>query len=112
MSQYLCKTAEIGENGMEVRVGTASNMHYIMLFRHAGVIRAWFNTCPHRGLPMNCGPGQFLLSRDNLLICAQHGARFELDTGQCVHGPCRGERLRAVEIRLEEDAVWLAAALD
>jgi len=112
MSQYLCTTAEIGENGKEVRVRTGSITHYIMLFRHAGAIRAYFNTCPHQGLPMNCAPGQFLLSRDKLLICAQHGARFELDTGRCLQGPCLGDRLRAVGIRLEKDAVWLEPALN
>ena len=107
MAQCLCKTAEIGEHGKEVCVRSGTTTRYLMLFRHAGAIRAYVNACPHQGRPLNCGPDRFLTSPEKLLVCAQHGACFELETGQCIAGPCRGARLQAVHIRLEQDAVWL-----
>ena len=62
----------------------------------AGEVRAWLNVCPHAGRRLDWAPGQFLRGKDGLLVCAVHGASFELRHGQCVGGPCRGEALREV----------------
>ena len=43
------------------------------------------------------------------VMCHAHGARFEPDTGLCVHGPCRGQRLRPVPLHVDaEGTVRLA----
>lgn len=107
MSHYLCKIAEIGENGKEISVRGDAETTYIMLFLHVGVIRAFLNTCPHHGLALSLAPDLFFFSPERLLVCPHHGASFELDTGQCLEGPCRGASLRAVKIRLDEEFVWL-----
>ncbi|MDQ3510819.1 MAG: Rieske (2Fe-2S) protein, partial [Pseudomonadota bacterium] len=41
-------------------------------------------------------------------VCAVHGASFELQQGQCVAGPCRGQALRVVPLVVREGGVWLA----
>ena len=41
------------------------------------------------------------------LVCAAHGASFELQGGECLAGPCRGESLRAVAVEIRDGAVWL-----
>ncbi len=112
MSQYLCKIAEIDENGKEVTVAADSTVSYIMLFQHAGSVRAFLNVCPHQGRALNWAPDRFLFSPDKLLVCAHHGASFELDTGVCLEGPCQGASLRIVKIRLEDGSVWLDQELD
>jgi len=40
--------------------------------------------------------------------CSTHGARFRIADGYCVAGPCRGERLSAVAVRVEDGVVRLA----
>ncbi len=107
MSHYLCKIAEIGEYGKEVRVILDSKVNYIMLFSHAGSIHAFLNVCPHEGRPLNVAPDRFLFSAEHRLVCGHHGACFELDTGECVDGPCRGKRLKSVQISVKEGSVWL-----
>jgi nitrite reductase/ring-hydroxylating ferredoxin subunit len=59
-------------------------------------VRAWHNVCPHAGRRLDWAPGKFLLGKDGGLICAVHGATFELQRGECVAGPCKGQALRAV----------------
>lgn len=81
----------------------------LVLHRDGGVVRAWLNICPHAGRRLDWAPGQFLRSKDGLLVCAAHGAGFELQRGDCVAGPCRGERLRAVEVRVRDGGVWLGS---
>lgn len=80
----------------------------LLLHRQGMVVRAWLNVCPHAGRRLDWAPGQFLRSRDGLLVCAAHGASFELDGGQCVAGPCRGDALRAVAVEVRDGKVWLA----
>ena len=80
----------------------------LILYRQAGAVRAWLNVCPHAGRRLDWAPGQFLKSREGLLVCAAHGASFELDGGLCVAGPCRGDALRPVAVEVRDGQVWLS----
>ncbi len=84
----------------------------LVLYRDGDQVRAWLNVCPHAGRRLDWAPGQFLKSREGLLVCAAHGATFELEHGECVAGPCRGASLRAVPVCVEDGAIWLAAPGD
>ena len=70
----------------------------VIVYRDGGDARAWLNVCPHAGRRLDWAPGQFLKSRDGLLVCAVHGASFELGKGECVAGPCRGQSLQRVDV--------------
>ena len=76
----------------------------------AGDVRAWLNVCPHAGRRLDWAPGQFLRSKDGSLVCAVHGASFELRHGECVAGPCRGEALREVAVHCADGEVRLGAS--
>jgi len=75
-----------------------------------GGVRAWLNVCPHAGRRLDWAPGRFLRGKDGALVCAAHGASFDLRDGTCVAGPCRGERLREVAVHLDGDVVRLGPA--
>ena len=80
----------------------------LILHRDGNAVRAWLNICPHAGRRLDWSPGEFLKSRDGLLVCAVHGASFELLGGECVAGPCRGDCLHAVEVVVRDGQVFLA----
>ena len=92
----------------ETEVTVDGDTESIVIYRDGDRVRAWMNVCPHAGRRLDWAPGQFLKSRDGLLVCAAHGASFELKGGQCVAGPCRGESLRPVAVEIRDGAVWLA----
>ena len=77
----------------------------VIVYRDGDAVRAWLNICPHAGRRLDWAPGKFLQGRDGALICAAHGASFELRHGECTAGPCRGQSLRAVPVRVEGDEV-------
>lgn len=79
----------------------------LILYRDGDTVRAWLNVCPHAGRRLDWAPGEFLRSRDGLLVCAVHGASFELGEGRCVDGPCRGESLRALPVTIVDGQVCL-----
>jgi len=92
----------------ETEAVLAGDAESVILHRQGGSVRAWLNICPHAGRRLDWAPGQFLKSKEGLLVCAAHGASFELMQGECVAGPCRGESLRAVAIEVRDGQVWLA----
>lgn len=91
----------------EVEAVVDGEAESLVLFRHGDEVRAWLNVCPHAGRRLDWAPGQFLKSKGGLLVCAAHGAGFELEQGECVSGPCRGQSLRAVDVEVRDGAVWL-----
>lgn len=92
----------------EIEAVVAGDAESLILFREGDAVRAWFNICPHAGRRLDWAPGQFLKSKDGLLVCAAHGASFELGDGECVAGPCRGQALRAVAVVVRDGVVFLA----
>jgi nitrite reductase/ring-hydroxylating ferredoxin subunit len=80
----------------------------IILLRDGDTVRAWLNICPHAGRRLDWAPGRFLRSKAGELVCAVHGATFEMEAGLCVAGPCVGASLRAVAVEVRDGAVWLS----
>lgn len=92
----------------EVEAVIDGDAESLILYRDGSDVRAWLNVCPHAGRRLDWAPGQFLKSKDGLLVCAAHGASFELGNGDCVAGPCRGDSLRAVAVTVVDGEVELA----
>jgi len=83
----------------------------ILLYFGPDGYRAWLNVCPHAGRRLDFAPGRFLRDQGRL-VCAAHGASFELDRGQCVAGPCRGAHLRALAVTVTDDGQLALGPLD
>ena len=90
---------------LEVEADLDGVAESLILYRDGDDVRAWLNICPHAGRRLDWAAGKFLLSKDGLLVCAAHGASFELREGVCVAGPCRGESLRAVAVSVVDGQV-------
>ena len=93
---------------VEVEAVLNGDAESLILYRDGQLVRAWLNVCPHAGRRLDWAPGKFLKSKEGHLVCAAHGASFELDRGDCVAGPCRGDALRAVQVQVRDGEVWLA----
>ncbi len=71
---------------------------------------AYRNSCPHTGAPLDWVEHQFLDADESLIQCAVHDARFFIDSGECVFGPCPGESLEILDIVLRPDGIYLKAS--
>ncbi len=81
-----------------------------ILLHRDGKWYGYRNACPHTGVNLNWLPDQFFDLRQRYLQCSMHGAQFEPVTGYCVRGPCVGESLIALPIRVERQKVYLDMA--
>jgi nitrite reductase/ring-hydroxylating ferredoxin subunit len=105
----LIALARIEDGGFaEVEATLDGDAESLILHRDGTTVRAWLNACPHAGRRLDWAPGKFLLSKEGWLVCAAHGASFELVGGECVAGPCRGQSLRAVAVMVRDGEVALA----
>jgi len=104
----LCRSEDIANNsskGFEL-AQFALNLFVVKKRERIFVYR---NRCPHLGLPLNWMPDKFLDLDAELIQCSAHGARFRIDTGQCVAGPCVGQQLESLPFMEVEGQIWLAA---
>jgi nitrite reductase/ring-hydroxylating ferredoxin subunit len=104
----LCALSDIGERGKEICIKAETGPQWLMLYFREGRLTAWRNVCPHQGRALNWAPDEFLFSPEGQLVCSHHGASFDLQDGQCVAGPCKGDRLTAVDVELRNDWVYLS----
>jgi nitrite reductase/ring-hydroxylating ferredoxin subunit len=64
-----------------------------LVIRYQGKLRAFKNVCRHQPLPLDYGDGDFLDDSGRYLLCRNHAALFEPDSGLCISGPCTGASL-------------------
>ncbi|SEK38194.1 Rieske (2Fe-2S) protein [Haloferax larsenii] len=78
-----------------------------ILVRIDGDIRGWLNYCMHlTDIKIDKGSGATM--RNGELICENHGAYFEADTGYCNYGPCEGAVLDDLDITVDGNHVFLS----
>ncbi|OUY06240.1 Rieske (2Fe-2S) protein [Acinetobacter populi] len=67
---------------------------------------AYENVCPHFSVQLDYKPGIFSTYENQLIMCAHHSAMFDIRTGECVDGPCKGHSLTAIQIEINEGVVF------
>lgn len=76
----------------------------LFVVRRDGLLRAYRNSCPHwPGSPLPWRKNAYLDGKSEHIVCSGHGARFTLEDGLCVLGPCQGQSLEAIPLRIEQE---------
>jgi nitrite reductase/ring-hydroxylating ferredoxin subunit len=71
----------------------------IIVVRWGKQVFGYVNKCPHDGVNLDWERNQFLEPNYGIrLMCGKHGALFELGTGACIEGPCKGRSLIPVNL--------------
>lgn len=97
--------AEGTSKGFEVECGGQQLSGFVVL--KDGQFFAYENKCPHTGAPLDWIEDQFLDADGAYIQCAVHDARFEIDSGRCVLGPCMGDCLKALSIDASKNGIFL-----
>ena len=76
----------------------------LLLVRRGGEVFAYLDACPHYGdTPMAWRKDAYLNSDGTRIVCHAHGAQFDIATGECLVGPCMGQRLTRLDTTVTED---------
>jgi nitrite reductase/ring-hydroxylating ferredoxin subunit len=91
----------VGARGFDLR---GRGVDDIFVVRHHDLIRGYRNSCPHwPGSTLPLRKHGYLNPGMEYIVCHGHGAKFTLEEGQCVLGPCIGQRLESIPLRIEEE---------
>jgi nitrite reductase/ring-hydroxylating ferredoxin subunit len=92
----------LGARGFDLR---GRGVDDIFVIRQHGLLRAYRNSCPHwLGATLPWRKHAYLDRRMEFIVCHGHGAKFTLEEGLCVLGPCLGQRLESVPLRIEQES--------
>lgn len=106
----LCDAGDLAEGTARGFDPTDTGRDTMVIVRRAG-LHAWRNACPHwGGTSMAWRKDAFLNREGTRIVCAAHGAQFDIASGLCTLGPCVGAGLARVELIESEDGSLLVDA--
>ena len=80
---------------------------YIFAVRKDNLFHVYWNICPHLHTPLEWQEDQFLDNDGGLIRCATHGALFNIDSGKCLVGPCKGKNLRKIPFVVQNETIMV-----
>ena len=92
---------EGSSKGLEV-----NNLHMFAVKKDDQIYLYW-NRCPHIGTPLEWEEDSFLDADGALIKCSTHGALFQIESGNCLSGPCRGKYLSAVPFLIDNGMIMV-----
>jgi len=101
MTQKICMTEDVPER--EARAFDTSEGSTIFITQRDGMFYAYKNLCPHLQVELEFLENQFLDQDQEYIQCSTHGALFNVETGECISGPCLGESLQKIAIQVHSD---------
>ena len=102
----VCRLEDLDDPGCrEFRIGDGDWPFKGFVVRQGDDVYAYQNFCMHVGHPLNWNPDRFLTEDGSKIICASHGAMYDIASGDCVGGPCRGKTLRRVHCEVRDGVV-------
>ncbi len=110
--QKLCHIDEIPLDGsVGIKIDPQSKDYGFVVKKFDGIF-AWRNACPHlgyQGTSMAWKRNHYLNGDKQYIMCAAHGARFEIRTGEGVTSPCQGMYLKPIALKTDESGYvhWL-----
>ena len=91
----------------EFEIGTGDWPFRGFVVRQGDAVYAYQNFCVHVGHPLNWAPDSFLTKDRKAIICASHGATYEIATGHCFAGPGSGRSLRKVDVSIRDGVIYV-----
>ncbi len=79
----------------------------VVIRTHDNDYIGYVNACPHDGVWLNIGSGDFFTPDRAFLKCGRHGATFEIDSGLGIDGPCQGKSLEPIALAVVDGEVCL-----
>lgn len=107
--RLICNSDALVERMPGVRFDLPELGRYVTGFvvRFDGKPYAYVNQCAHMPVELDWNEGDFFDLSQNYLLCATHGAHYLPDTGYCVMGPCKGQRLKSIEVHERDNKIFI-----
>jgi nitrite reductase/ring-hydroxylating ferredoxin subunit len=99
MPRVLCRLADLTEGEARGFGPFDGSRAKAFVVRKGARVYAYWDACPHYGdTPMAWRTDAYLNAARDRIVCASHGAEFEIESGRCVLGAALGKSLRPAPI--------------
>ena len=102
---HLDDLSDPGSRGFSITIDDQTIDGFVV--QRDGQLFAYRNNCPHTGAPLDWVEHQFLDLDLAFIQCSVHDARFDIESGECVVGPCQGDHLKQLSVISRDNAVFL-----
>lgn len=100
-ARYLCRADELAEGEARAFAPNEGSRTKLFLVRWSGRLFAYWDACPHYGdTPMAWRNNAYLNANRDRIVCASHGAEFDIETGRCVLGAALGQALKRAPVEV------------
>ena len=96
------RVADVASLGPGEMKGLVVDATKVLLVNVGGDLRAYEDSCPHRGVALSCGT---LEAASGRLTCAMHLWQYDARTGEGVNP--RGVALHCLPMKVEDDGIWV-----
>ncbi|HWA14222.1 MAG TPA: Rieske 2Fe-2S domain-containing protein [Burkholderiales bacterium] len=105
----ICRSEDVEERGRGFRfeVPAPGGQAPAFVVRFEGAVHAYVNRCAHAWVELDWNHGEFFDFSGLYLVCATHGAIYRPESGLCVGGPCRGQRLAKLDVAERDGSIYL-----
>jgi nitrite reductase/ring-hydroxylating ferredoxin subunit len=103
----LCRLDEIPDGTSKGFGPVRGGFTGLFAIRQGDTVHVYVNSCPHIGTPLDWSRDRFLSHDGSRIVCATHGAEFRIADGECLRGPCFGERLEPVMIQIKDGTIFV-----
>lgn len=100
---YLCRYDDLQDGASHGFDPAEQGQDSLFVVRQGPALYGYCNACPHiNGAPMAWKQHAYLSADGRHIMCYAHGARFLLESGLCVQGPCIGQSLEPVPLQISK----------
>jgi nitrite reductase/ring-hydroxylating ferredoxin subunit len=103
----LCRLDELEDGAARGFAAAPGGFTGLFAVRQGDAVFVYVNSCPHIGTPLEWTADRFLSHDGSLIVCATHGAEFRIADGECLRGPCFGDRLEAVMTEIRDGIIYV-----
>jgi nitrite reductase/ring-hydroxylating ferredoxin subunit len=106
MARILCQLKDLDATGAkEIVLDQDGARVPVFVVKFGDHVLGYVNSCPHVRLPLNWKEDSFFDISRTYLFCANHGAHFDVMSGICLRGPCKGQSLKPYPVRIDGDQI-------
>ena len=102
----VCAVSDIPERGA---LGVSVGDFPMLVMRRDAEVWAFVNACPHQYLPLNHKGGGLVSADGAKLMCSNHGAMFDIETGVGTGGLVDGCNLDPVPVHARDGRLFIGA---
>jgi len=107
-AQPLCRFSDLVDGASRGFDPLGEGRDTMFVTRQGDRLYGYRNNCPHfNNARMAWRKDAYLNADGSKIMCSAHGALFQIASGDCIIGPCLGQKLTRVRLAVHSGQVWI-----